>query len=757
MLTEEEHQELDSLRKELKNERREKNSLLRKIRERDNIIASYENNKAFKESLYSVVKEQSELQNTYLQLMLENSASIIVLMDANRKFITGTVKNMRKFGVNTDSLNKVSDCTVCFINVLPEESINRLQTKLKEVMESGESQTYNSKIWIKGTNLYFTVAIIPFKDDSNAIIGAMIQIHNITEMQRALEAAERANLAKTNFLATMSHEIRTPMNTVIGLSELATMDDISPKTKEYLNKIMDNSKWLLQIINDILDISKIESGKMELEIIPFDLREIFTNCRTITNQKAIEKGIVLHFYAEPAINKKLLGDPTKLRQVFINLISNAIKFTDAGGLIKISAVVKNLTPDNCTVRFEVRDNGIGMTQEQTEKIFEPFVQVDSGTVRKYGGTGLGLAIAKNIVEIMGGFLVLESKPGVGSKFGFEITFKTTDKASSTYGSGLSHAEVERPVFTGEVLICEDNKLNQRVIFEHLSKVGLQSVIAGNGREAVDTVRNRIEKGGRLFDLIFMDVQMPVMDGIEAASKITEFNTGIPIVALTANIMAEDIGLYRKSGMMSFLGKPFMAQELWSCLLQYLKPVKIERKGRNFDDNLQKELMADFAKSNKNRFNEISRALKLGDIQLAHRLVHTLKSNAALFGKTKLQKAAANVELILRHEEHSLTQEHLKILKTELSEVLKEFAPLLKKTAKPVARGEPLDNEKIKDLLEQLEPLLKSGNPNSLGFIEDLRSVPGSKKLIEQIEDFDFKPAFATLEKIKKNLEEGLLT
>jgi PAS domain S-box-containing protein len=749
MLTEEEHQELDSLRKELKNERREKNSLLRKIRERDNIIASYENNKAFKESLYSVVKEQSELQNTYLQRMLENSASIIVLMDENRKFITGTVKNMRKFGVNTDSLSKVSDCTVCFINVLPEESISRLQTKLKEVMESGESQTYNSKIWIKGTNLYFTVAIIPFKDDSNAIIGAMIQIHNITEMQRALEAAERANLAKTNFLATMSHEIRTPMNTVIGLSELATMDDVSPKTKEYLNKIMDNSKWLLQIINDILDISKIESGKMELETIPFDLREIFTNCRTITNQKAIEKGIVLHFYAEPAINKKLLGDPTKLRQVFINLISNAIKFTDAGGLIKISAVVKNITPDNCTVRFEVRDNGIGMTQEQTEKIFEPFVQVDSGTVRKYGGTGLGLAIAKNIVEIMGGFLVLESKPGVGSKFGFEITFKTTDKASSTYSGSLSHAEVERPVFTGEVLICEDNKLNQRVIFEHLSKVGLQSVIAGNGREAVDTVRNRIEKGGRLFDLIFMDVQMPVMDGIEAASKITEFNTGIPIVALTANIMAEDIGLYRKSGMMSFLGKPFMAQELWSCLLQYLKPVKIERKGRNFDDNLQKELMADFAKSNKNRFNEISRALKLGDIQLAHRLVHTLKSNAALFGKTKLQKAAANVELILRHEEHSLTQEHLKILKTELSEVLKEFAPLLKKTAKPVARGEPLDNEKIKDLLEQLEPLLKSGNPNSLGFIEDLRSVPGSKKLIEQIEDFDFKPAFATLEKIKK--------
>jgi HPt (histidine-containing phosphotransfer) domain-containing protein len=221
-------------------------------------------------------------------------------------------------------------------------------------------------------------------------------------------------------------------------------------------------------------------------------------------------------------------------------------------------------------------------------------------------------------------------------------------------------------------------------------------------------------------------------------------------------MVENMDIYRKSGMRGHLAKPFMAQELWRCLLQYLKPIKQENgKEKSTQqlkiaaEKLQQELMADFAKDNKNRFNEISQALKSGDISLAHRLAHTLKSNAALFEKTKLQKAASDIELILKNGKDALTEEHLDILKTELDTVLKEFEPLLKKSEKPVAAPSGIfDKAKAKELLEQLEPLLKSGNPNSLGFIEDLRPIPSSEKLIEQIEDFDFKPAVDTLAELR---------
>ena len=612
---------------------------------------------------------------------------------------------------------------------------------------------------IEGSERYFKILSSKLTDEAG---GKFIEISDTTLIVKSRQAAEEAqikaenaNRAKSVFLANMSHEIRTPMNSVIGLSELASMDDdLSPKTREYLGKIMDNSKWLLQIINDVLDISKIESGRMELETIPFELRDIFAHCQTATSSKALEKGLTLNFYAEPLADKKLLGDPTRLCQVFINLISNAIKFTNVG-VVKLSATVKNISDDNCTMRFEVRDSGVGMTPEQTQRIFEPFMQADSSTTRKHGGTGLGLAIAKNIIEVMGGALSVESAPGIGSKFNFEIVFKTTDiTAENKFDMIFSDAKIEKPLFEGEVLICEDNKLNQRVVFEHLSKVGLQAVIAENGKEAVDMVQKRIETGRKLFDLIFMDIQMPVMDGIEAASKITELNIGIPIVALTANITVETMNLYRKSGMNSYLSKPFMAQELWRCLLQYLKPIGKEKeentqKQKKAAEKLQKELMADFAKDNQNSFDEFLQALKSGDIKLAHRISHTLKSNAALFGKFKLQKAAANVELILKTDKNSLTQEHLEILKTELNAVLKEFEPLLKESLKPAESDKVIDKEKIRAMLDQLEPLLRSGNPNSLDFVEDLRSVPGSEKLMEQIEDFDFKPAVGTLAKLKE--------
>ncbi|MCL2270899.1 MAG: ATP-binding protein, partial [Treponema sp.] len=385
------------------------------------------------------------------------------------------------------------------------------------------------------------------------------------DLKIAMENANAANNSKSIFLANMSHEIRTPMNSIIGFSELAMDGESSHKTKDYLGKIQSNAEWLLQIINDILDISKIEAGKIELEYIPFDMGELFNDCRTLILPKATKKGIDLQSYAEPNAGKMPVGDPTRLRQVLVNLLSNAVKFTSDGS-IQLRAEIRRSTENSVTVYFEVKDSGIGMTNEQIKRVFKPFMQAETGTTRKYGGTGLGLAITKNIVELMGGMLAVISTPGVGTTFNFELTFETMD-ISADHEAELKKArnEIEKPVFEGEVLLCEDNIMNQQVICEHLAKVGLTAVVADNGKRGVEMVQSRKENGGKQFDLIFMDMHMPVMDGLEAAEKILELNTGIPIIAMTANIMSNDREIYRMSGMNDCVGKPFSSQELWRCL------------------------------------------------------------------------------------------------------------------------------------------------------------------------------------------------
>jgi len=392
------------------------------------------------------------------------------------------------------------------------------------------------------------------------------------ELEKALLTAQTANHAKTTFLANMSHEIRTPMNSILGFAELGLDGDVPEKTKEYLSNIKMNTEWLLQIINDILDISKIESGKMELENIPFNMHELFASCRLFVMPKAVEKGIAIYFYAEPSIGKMPLGDPTRLRQVLVNLLSNAIKFTNTG-MIKVHAAITAETQKSITMHFEVKDSGIGMTDEQIKKIFDPFAQAESGTTRQYGGTGLGLPITKNIIEMMGGTLSVESVLGVGSKFNFDLVFDTINIVEEKKPEVKStHKNIKKPLFKGEILLCEDNAMNQMVLCEHLSRVGIDTVIAENGKIGVELVKERVEKGSKMFDLIFMDMHMPVMDGIEASSEIIRLNTGIRIVAMTANIMSDDLEIYKTCGMDGCLGKPFTSQELWRCLLKYFTPI-----------------------------------------------------------------------------------------------------------------------------------------------------------------------------------------
>jgi len=579
------------------------------------------------------------------------------------------------------------------------------------------------------------------------------------DLKDALANAQEASRSKSSFVANMSHEIRTPMNSIIGFSELALDDDISPVTEEYLNRIIENSRWLLTIVNDILDISKIEAGKMDLETIPFDLHEIFEHCRTATLPKAIEKGVTLYFYAEPVVGKKLLGDPTRLHQVFINLLSNAIKFTNIGS-VKLSSFIVDSDDSGVTLCFEIRDSGIGMTADQIKRIFEPFNQADTSTTRTHGGTGLGLAIVKNIIELMGGRLTVDSIPKVGSIFSFTLTFKTMDVSENEPDDTLATEDIPKPFFNGEILLCEDNLMNQRVACEHLSRVGLKTVIANNGEEGVRIVKKRKLDGEKAFDLVFMDIHMPVMDGLEAAPKIAELNTGAPIVAMTANVMADEIEKYKQNYMADNLAKPFTSQELWRCLLKYLKPVPAEgpahegakENDTNPDDKrLQMELLSDFLEGNQTTYADIVHTVDAGDIKTAHRLAHTLKSSAGHIGKLRLQAAAGAVECALADGKNLLTAEQMNLLETELSAILEELASSVPNTCDRVEK-EKLDPVRARELLDQLEPLLKAGNPDCLELIGELRGISGSEKTIDLMNHFKFKTALESLDGLKHDLE-----
>ena len=581
------------------------------------------------------------------------------------------------------------------------------------------------------------------------------------ELKAALEAAEVASASKTAFIANMSHEIRTPMNSIIGFSELAMDDDIKAETRDYLEKIIENSNWLLTIINDILDVSKIEIGKMELEHVPFDLHEIFTHCQTLTMPKAIEKGLILYFYAEPTIGKKLLGDPTRLHQIFINLLTNAIKFTHIGA-VKLSSFIVDTQEESCTICFEIRDSGIGMTSEQIERVFKPFAQADSSMTRLHGGTGLGLSITKNLVELMGGDLAVESVPGIGSKFSFELTFPTIDLPDYQPMRDIA-TDIEKPTFEGEVLICEDNLMNQRVICEHLARVGLSVEVAVNGKEGFEMVLNRVRAGKKPYTLIFMDIHMTVMDGLEATPRINELRTGTPVIAMTANIMADDMNLYKANGMPDCIAKPFTSQELWHCLLKYLKPVSgfgadpAQETRDPGEEALRQQLRVDFLDGNRNKYTEITAALDDGDFKLAFRLAHNLKSNAALIDQPRLRQAAADVELSLKEGENRVTPEQMRLLQAELDEAVSRLEPLVYQS--PASQEDTLPPEALstKDalaLLAEIEPFLRIGNPDCLDYIRALRAIEGSAELISQMENLDFKPALTTITLLKQKLGES---
>ncbi|MBK5244613.1 MAG: response regulator [Eubacteriaceae bacterium] len=664
------------------------------------------------------------------------------------------------------------------------------------------------------------------------------------ELEIQKKQLDEASQLKSSFLSNMSHELRTPLNAIVGFSELALKTSLNPRQHNYLSKIKISSHILLRLISDILDLSKIEAGKLELEIATFSLEEVLQNAVNQVSVKSQEKGLTLMVSIDEDVPLSLNGDSLRLGQILLNLVSNAIKFTDKGEVaIRVELLEKS--GDSASIQFSIKDTGIGMTEEQVTKLFQPFTQADTSTTRKYGGTGLGLDISKKLVSLMSGDIWIESEIGVGSTFFFTTKINVADKGQFEHYKNtfekwgkkvllVDDIEESREiigsmlaeVFSGvvmssfgeeaiailektkendikylpqlrdiRILLVEDNEINREMAWEILQEAGLKVTIANNGREAVDKVKTNA------YDIVLMDIQMPIMDGYDATREIRKdpVFAELPIIAMTANASLRNREKCFQAGMNGYVAKPIDTAKLFQTIAHWMKKEQgtirkktthgisaspssknkavtensimipdlagidvqtgLTRLGGN--QKLYCELLVKFHKNHKYAVKEIRYALDHGDLKGAEILVHTIKGAAGNVGAQDVYIDSDALEAELKTNRPANVGLLLGKLEQALEQIFASIVLMAKNdedTQSSHLNGE--DTSHLKPILDKLKKLLLDNNMDAVEYVEKIvrlaKSTPFSEKATEMkgyAEQYDFEGALGILKEILNNIGE----
>lgn len=620
------------------------------------------------------------------RLILANPALAAMLgYDSSRELVDSVADIARDVYVDASQRDEI-------INIINnEKQIRHFETKMLRKDE---------------TVISVSISAHSVFDEQNNFMYYEGMVEDITQRKQAeelkieKEAVEATARAKSIFLASMSHELRTPISAVMGLTSLALKTDLSDKQQDYLKKIESASRDLLGIINDVLDFSKIEAGELSMDRIFFPLEDVWVGLSDIFADKCAEKGLRLHFHGEDDVPSGLIGDPLRVRQILINLIGNALKFTQKGEIV-VRAGLAMKSRNRVMLKFSVKDTGIGIDQKNITKIFSPFTQGEPFITRKYGGTGLGLSICRQLVEMMGGEIWVESKPGQGACFTFTACFGLQSRGQEPESPRPDERRIagKGGLRGARVLLVEDNSINRQIATEMLENKGIIVENARDGREAVRLFSSRAADSLLKFDAVLMDVQMPEMNGFEATRKIRQWESknpradgverasGIPIIAMTAHAMMGDRETCIISGMNDYITKPIDHNRLFGTLRKWIvtgsgrvHPIEkggevaeqstVAIKERESDagavdffgpktlpglditkgierlqgnKSLYFKLLHEFVQDHANDIEKIGRALQEEELEVAQRLIHTFKGVAKSIAAVDLSAVAEDIE------------------------------------------------------------------------------------------------------------------